>query len=357
MNSRERVLAAINHEIPDRIPTDIWATPEVWSNLKAYFGENADIMEALHIDGIIWMSPKYIGPKSAAGEGWKVDYWGIRYKLVNYGLGAYEEPVDPPLAYAKTIRDLEAYQWPKVDWFDFSDMREETKRIRRERVVGAGYMAVFFQHCLLRGFKNALLDPILRPEFTRRLLDLISDFLYEMHFRMFEACDGLIDVTQVTDDFGTQNGPMISLKVFRDFYRPHMKKFIDLAHSFGIKVFHHDDGAIRMFMPDLVEMGIDILNPVQWTCPGMDLEELKMEFGKHLCFHGAIDNQRILSFATPEQVRAEVRRCIDILSSDGTGYILAPCHNIQPVSPIENIVAMYDEAYRHGSKYSEKRLI
>jgi len=356
MNSRERVLAAINHEVPDRIPTDIWATPEVWSNLRAYFGENVDIMETLHIDGIAWLSPKYVGPKLFANGEWKVDYWGVCYKLVSYGngLGVYEEPIDPPLAHAKTIKDLDAYQWPKVDWFNFSEMRKEAKKTREKRVIGAGYMAVFYQHCLLRGFKNALLDPIMRPEFTRHLLDLISGFLYELHVRIFEECDGLIDVTQVTDDLGTQNGPMISLKIFRDFYRPHMKKFIDLAHGFGIKVFHHDDGAIRIFIPELVEMGIDILNPVQWTCPGMDLEELKREFGDHLCFHGAIDNQRILSFATPEQVRAEVRRCIDILASDGTGYILAPCHNIQPISPIENIIAMYDEAYKYGSSILKK---
>ena len=351
MNSRERVLAVINHEVPDRIPTDIWATPEVWSMLKVYFGEGVDVIEALHIDGIFGVAPKYVGPPLPSTGEVVVDYWGIRYKRVNYGLGVYEEPIGSPLADVKTIEDLDKYRWPSVDWFDFTKMREAAEKLRSNRVVKAGYMAIFYQHCLLRGFKNALLDPLVRPEFTRYLLDRIFDFLYELHLRMFQACDGLIDVTEVTDDFGTQNGPMISLKVFREFYRPYMEKFIDLAHGFDIKVFHHDDGAIRMFIPDLVEMGIDVLNPVQWTCPGMDLEELKRSFGKRICFHGAIDNQRILSFAKPEQVRAEVRRCIDILASDGTGYIVAPCHNIQPITPIENIIAMYDEAYKYGSKY------
>lgn len=354
MNSRERVLAVINHEVPDRIPTDIWATPEVWSRLREYFGEGVDIMEALHIDWIAWIAPKYVGPSPPAGPLGDLYWWGIRYRKVDYGMGIYYEPVNPPLADAKTIEDLDNYRWPRADWFDFSEMRETAKRIRQKRVVGAGYMAIFYLHNLLRGFKKSLLDPVLRPEFTHYLLDRITESLYEQHLRMFEACDGLIDVTQVTDDFGTQTGPMISLKVFREFYRPRMQKLIDLAKSFGLKVFHHDDGAIRMFIPDLVEMGIDILNPVQWTCPGMNLEELKKEFGKQLCFHGAIDNQRILSFATPEQVRAEVRRCIDILASDGTGYILAPCHNIQPITPVENIIAMYDEAWKYGSKYCKR---
>ena len=108
------------------------------------------------------------------------------------------------------------------------------------------------------------------------------------------------------------------------------------------------DGSIRAFLPSLVDMGIDILNPVQWTCADMDMAELKREFGHKIAFHGAVDNQQILPFGTPEEVRAEVRHCIDALASDGTGYMLAPCHNLQAVSPVENIIAMYDEAWNYG---------
>jgi uroporphyrinogen decarboxylase len=125
---------------------------------------------------------------------------------------------------------------------------------------------------------------------------------------------------------------------------------IALAHEFGIKVMHHDDGSCRQFIPLLVEMGIDVLNPVQWRCPGMDMNELKAEFGRRLCFHGAVENQEILPFGTPDEVRAEVRHCMDALASDGTGYILAPCHNLQGITPVENVVAMYDEAWRYGTE-------
>jgi len=124
--------------------------------------------------------------------------------------------------------------------------------------------------------------------------------------------------------------------------------FIDLCRGFGIKVFHHDDGAIRPIIPELITMGIDVLNPIQANCPGMEMEGLKRDFGKQLCFHGGIDNQDILPHGTPEQVRAEVRRAIDTLATDGTGYILAPCHNLQAVTPVENILAMYDEAWQYG---------
>ncbi|MEM2904125.1 MAG: uroporphyrinogen decarboxylase family protein [Candidatus Bathyarchaeia archaeon] len=349
MDSRERMLAAINHERPDRVPTDIWATAEVWTKLKERFGHDADILSLLHIDGMASVGPKYAGPTlPPVGEGETIDYWGIRTRRMNYGTGAYDEVSYYPLSEARSIADLDRYRWPRADWFDYSEMRSTAEAARRRQVVMCGYMAIFFQHNKLRGLKASLIDPFVRPEFTRYLLERVSEFLYEQHRRMFEACDGLVDVTQVTDDFGTQVGPMISLKVFREFYRPHMESFIDLAHSFGVKVFHHDDGAIRQFIPDLVEMGVDILNPVQWTCPGMELEGLKRDFGRKLCFHGGMDNQRILPFGTPEEVRAEVRRCIDTLASDRTGYILAPCHNLQPITPTENILAMYDEAWKYG---------
>jgi uroporphyrinogen decarboxylase len=141
----------------------------------------------------------------------------------------------------------------------------------------------------------------------------------------------------------------MSLALWREFYRPHTKRCVDLAKEFGVRVMHHDDGAMRAFLPDLLDLGIDLLNPVQWACPGMELAALKRDFGGRVAFHGGVENQRILPFGTPEEVRAEVRHCIDELASDGTGYILCPCHNLQAGTPVENILAMYDEARRYGA--------
>jgi len=349
MNSRERVLAAINHEKLDRVPTDIWATPEVWTKLRQHFGLDTDLYAALHIDGMASVGARYIGPPlPQMPEGETVDYWGIRTRRTEYGTGVYYEQYYYPLADAQTIDDLERFPWPKADWFDYSEMPAAAKAARKTHAVMCGYMAPFYFHNLLRGLEASLIDPIESPEFTQHLLKRLCDFFYEFHLRMFETCAGLIDIAQVTDDYGSQTGPLISLQTFREFYRPHLKRFIDLCHGFGIKVFHHDDGAIRPFIPDLIEMGIDILNPVQSICPGMEMEGLKRDFGHALCFHGAIDNQHMLPFGSPEEVKAEVRRAIDTLACDQTGYILAPCHNLQPVSPIENIIAMYDEAWHYG---------
>jgi len=280
MNSRERVIAAINREPVDRVPTDIWATPEVWAKLRDHFGEEADILAELRIDGMAVVSPDYIGPalpKLADGE--SVDFWGIRRKRVPHEGGAYNELSFYPLAEAETIADLDAYRWPTTDWFDYPALRDKAESVGRTRAVQCGYMAPFFYHNMLRGLEQSLVDPLEDPEITHAIVNRISDFFFDHHRCMFEACDGLIDIAQVTDDLGSQSGPLISLGLYQEFYAPHHKRFIDLCHEFGIKVFHHDDGSIRQFLPTLVELGIDILNPVQWTCPQMDMKELKSEFG------------------------------------------------------------------------------
>ena len=351
MNSRERMLAAINRQPLDRIPTDIWATGEVWAKLRNHFGANSDIKAALHIDAFAGAAPAYIGPalpQAAPDE--TVNFWGIRTRRVPHEGGAYDEQSFYPLAGARTIDDLNAYAWPDAGWFDYAGMRAQIEAAGKTRAVQCGYMAPFYYHNLLRGLEQSLMDLFLEPEFTHFLVGRITDFFLDYHRRMFTACAGLIDVAQVTDDLGSQTGPLISMELYREFYAPHHKRCIDLCHEFGIKVLHHDDGSCRPFLPLLLDMGIDILNPVQWTCPGMEMRELKAEFGKRVCFHGAVENQRILPFGTPAEVRAEVRHCIDALAADGTGYILAPCHNLQVNTPVANIVAMYDEAWQYGKR-------
>lgn len=343
------MLAAINHQPVDRVPTDIWATGEIWKKLGDQFG--SDMLAKLHIDSFNGIGADYIGPplpQMPVGE--TINYWNIRTKPVPHKGGVYDEQYFYPLATAQTIDDLVAYSWPTADWFDYSGMKARARQARKDRAVSCGYMAPFYFHNLLRGLEQSLVDPLIDPEFTHALVGRISDFFYDHHRRMFEVCDGLIDVAQVTDDLGSQTGPLISVELYQEFYAPHHQRFINLCHEFGIKVFHHDDGSCRPFLPLLVEMGIDILNPVQWTCPGMDMEELKAAFGTRVCFHGAVENQRILPFGTPEEVRAEVRHCIDALASDHTGYILAPCHNLQAITPMENILAMYDEAWIYGKR-------
>jgi uroporphyrinogen decarboxylase len=355
MNSRDRVLAAINHQPVDRVPTDIWAAPEVWNGLRARFGTEENVREALHIDGIIDVRPPYVGPPFAAcpadaGLDFQVYYgvWGAGLRWVDHGTGRYLEQINYPLAHAQTVADLDSFSWPTADWFDYSGLLDLAAAQHATRVVMCGYMSPVYLHGLLRGIEQSYMDPLAEPELTEELLHRVCEFEYQRHRRAFEAADGLIDIAQVSDDLGCQTGPLMSLAVYRKFYRPHHERFIGLCREFGIKVFHHDDGGMRVFLPDLVELGIDVLNPVQHTCAGMEMTALKRDFGRQVCFHGGVENQQILPFGTPDDVRAEVRRCIDALASDRTGYILASCHNLQSVTPLENVLAMYDEAWHYG---------
>jgi uroporphyrinogen decarboxylase len=354
-SSRERVLAAIDHEPLDRVPTDYWGTPEITARLCDHLGceTHLEMYDLLGIDGIAGASPPYVGPplpdECDGGFWFNVQTWGMRFEAQAVEGGIYWEQVHYPLAEAETIEELEAYPWPDPDWYDYDALATKCEELAGSgRAVEVGYTAPFYYHNMLRGLEESLMDPLLKPEFTHYLMERISSTFTEIHRRCFEAAGEYIDLTQVTDDWGSQNGLLTSPKVFAEFYREPMQRAIDLAKSYGIRVFHHDDGDMLPLLPSLVEMGIDVLNPLQWRCGDWDLAALKAEFGKDVCFHGGVDNQQTLPFGTPGDVRAEVKRLIEALASDGTGYILAPCHNVQPITPVENVVALYEAAREYG---------
>ena len=354
ISPRERILAAIHHETLDRIATDYWGTSEVTEAICRHLGCDSfvEMLDRLGIDGIIGVSPPYVGPPlpGLADDAWTyaVQAWGMRFKRQVYQGGVYWEQAHYPLSQAETIEELEAYPWPDPDWYDYAALPDLCKQFPG-RAIQVGYTAILYYHNMLRGLEKSLMDPLLRPEFTHRLIELISETFIEYHRRCFEAAPGLIDVTQVTDDWGSQHGLLSSPQVFDEFYREPMQRSIDLAKSYGILVFHHDDGDMRPLLPRLSEIGIDVLNPIQWRCGDWDLEALKAEFGARLCFHGGVDNQETLPHGSPEDVRLEVKRLVESLASDRTGFILGPCHNIQPITPLANILALYQAAREYGT--------
>lgn len=199
----------------------------------------------------------------------------------------------------------------------------------------------------LRGEQQGTLDLILNPDMVHYCLGKLYDFCYEDTRRIYEQIPGKVMVTSVAEDMGSQESLIYSRKHIQEFFFPHMKRMMDLAHEAGAFVNTHSDGAIRDIMPDLIDMGADIINPVQWRCKGMERKALKQDFGNGLIFEGAMDNQYTLPFGTVEEVRQEVRDNINILGRGG-GYILGPCHNLQVVGPPDNIVAMYQTGYEEG---------
>lgn len=181
-------------------------------------------------------------------------------------------------------------------------------------------------------------------------LDKLYDLCYEDARRIYETIPGKVIWTWVAEDVGTQEGLLVSLAHIEEFFLPRMRRMVGLVHEAGAYAFHHSDGAVRKNIPNMIRVGIDVLDPVQWRCAGMDRTGLSRDFGDALVFHGAMDNQFTLVTGTVAEVRREAEQNIAILGAEG-GYILGPCHNLQAVSPVENIVAMYEAGYEYGRKW------
>lgn len=196
------------------------------------------------------------------------------------------------------------------------------------------------------------MDLVRNPEIVHYCLDKITDLECDNTHRTLERMpEEALVMTHISEDLGTQSGLIMPPPQIREFLISRMRRLIDLAHDFGAYVFHHDDGGIRRILPDLIIAGIDALNPIQWRCRGMDRLGLKRDFGDKLIFHGGVDNQQTLPFGNTEDVRREVAYNLRVLGRGG-GYILSPCHNIQSNTPIQNVVALFEEGYRYGMSTS-----
>lgn len=347
MTPKERWQAVLNRETPDRIPMDYWATPEVTKSLMSALNIETEfqLFKKLHIDRPFSPTPIYIGP----GLQSNINEFGLIFKDVDYGTGVYQESVNAPLSEYTSVEEIEMnYQWPKPDWWNFSTISEQIKGFEAYP-LRAGGSEPFLTYKQLRGEEQAMIDLALYPEIVHYCLDKLFDLAYHTTLRIYENLPPWITptFTYVAEDLGGQKNLLYSPRHIKKFLFPGMKIMIELAHSASAKAFHHDDGNITKILPDLVALGIDILNPIQWRAEGMDRESLKDLYGNSLIFHGGVDNQYTLPFGTPDEVRNEVLENLEILGNDG-GYIIAPCHNIQPNTPIENILALYETGYLNG---------
>ena len=345
MTPRERWLATLTRKKPDRVPMDYWATSEATKKLMKYLlcNNNREMLEKLHVDFVVEVKPLYLGPYIPKNH----DKFQCKYKKVQYGEGVYEECVFHPLAEFTSVEEIERnYTWPNPDWLNYSNIKDQLKGYEMYPIVG-GYYEPFLIYKRLRGEEQAYMDMAKNPEIVHYCLDKLFHLGYEDIRRILENIPGKVMLSYVAEDMGAQNDLLYSPAHIQEFLIPRMKQIIELVHQAGVFVFHHNDGSIRRILPDLISAGIDILNPIQWRCKGMDRKELKKKFGDKVIFHGGMDNQETLPFGTVKEVKKEVLDNLRILG-EGGGYILAPCHNIQAVSPPENIVAVYETCYRNA---------
>lgn len=346
LSPKERVLSAVNHMQPDRPPIQIYVTPEIHDVLTRHF-QPTSYLDGFQVDF------RSIGPvalneprRPERGSGVdRYDIWGTGYKDVpNNAGGVYSEACDLVLARLNTVDDVLAHPWPSPDDYDYSAIPSQIEQVKDYAVcLGSASIPDLINGVGRgRGMAEVLIDIVTEDEVGIAIMDRRVDFYYEWCRRGLEAAGGKIDILCLGEDLGSQKGPTMSPETFDRFFRPRLQKFFDLAHEFGTKAMLHSCGSTRLLQPKLIEMGLDILDAVQPEPVGMDPEELKQEFGDRLTYCGMISTQQTLPRGTAEQCRAEARHRIDVIGRDG-GYIFAPAHCIQPDTPIENILAIYEE--------------
>ena len=380
LTPRERVLKSLNHEIPDRIPIDLGGN-QTGIHRKAYerLIQHLGIQDDIHIMDAVQqlarpceqllerfrVDTRYIAAGAAAswqggivqterdGRCWHdlTDEFGIRWSMpADYPL--YMDITLHPLANA-TLQDVRDYPWPKGDDPSrFAGLRDRALQLKRDTpyAVVSGISGVVYEICwYLRGLEQWFCDLLIEPDFCAALLDQTLKFWLDW-FRLFlDEVGDVVDVIMIGDDLAGQNGPLFDPDVYRRLVKPRHKQLVQYIRSrTQAKIWYHTCGSCGQYIPELLDNGIHILNPVQTSARNMEPAKLKQQFGRDLVFWGGgCDSQHILPQGTPEQVAENVRRHVTALMPGG-GYVFNNIHNIQGDVPPENVVALYDTAYECG---------
>lgn len=348
MTPKERILATLERKPVDRLPVDLWHTPEIGAALRQHFrvADDLAVYRALGLDKIVWVFPDYRSDRSPAEGGTAAvarNAWGVPLRMVRAGHARYEESDACPLAGYDTAAALDTYPWwPRADRFDYADAAQRAQAAAREFAVIGPWVSLFEIYCSLRGLEQALVDLIENPGLVDATLDRIEAIQSEMMRRFFASAGANLNLVFVSDDIAGQQSLLMAPRLWERFLRLRLRRWCDLIHGHGLKTFYHTDGAARGLLRPILECGVDVLNPIQHACLGMDRAELKRKFGSRVVFHGGVDNQSVLPRGTPDQVRAETRECLRTLGAGRQGFICCSCHNVQAGTPLENIFAMVE---------------
>jgi uroporphyrinogen decarboxylase len=350
MTRRERVLTTISHNEPDRVPLGFDANAGIQEKLFKHFGvgDRLALYDAMGIDGFSvftdsYVYPDYVGPELPLLEdGTKANF---------YGMGCHEFGVvrHNPLAFARSVEDLDAYRWPSADWFSCDTVKQRCLEIKaRNMVTVGGEGGCGITHALnLRGYELGLVDPLTEPELTRAYMERMGDFFVDWNERWLSAAEGEFDIYRCGDDMGNSLSMHCSPQVWREFYKPQLERIFAVAKRHGLRIWFHCCGCCRPVLEDLIEIGVDMWDPVPAYVSGNDHVELKREYGEALTFVGGVDLPNVLVGGTPADVEDEVRRCIDTLAPGG-GFILAGSQVLTDDVPLENVLTMYETALKYG---------
>ena len=357
MTHRERFLAVLHGGIPDRIPIVCNLTIQAAERLAEVLGKEVgfvdsflatrishrDILLELGNDAVLIAATRGT-PTVALPDGDVRDEWGIVYRTVGY----YGEAHGRPLSECESIEDLDRYQLPDplapARWLHAAG--EVAKYGRDYAIIGDLEACIFELAWNLVGLEKFLMDLLTEEEYVDALLDRIEAYSTACGLKMIELG---ADMIWAGDDFGTQNGMMISPEIWRERFKPRYRRMFEAFKKANpkIKIAYHSCGSIVPIIPEYMEIGLDFLNPIQPQAKGMHLDELYREYGDRVGFFGGVDVQGVLPDGTPEDVRKEVRRVMDAVDHSPR-FIIAPAHNIQPDTSVENILAFFDESIRYG---------
>jgi uroporphyrinogen decarboxylase len=376
MTHRQRVQAALDHYEPDLVPLDFGTggntspVPEAYKKLCALMGVeyslnfvpnmmrlavvNERILQTLDIDTRpIYMNPVQQGIRPCLEPGYFYDEWGVKWREFDANGIIYREPIENPLQNA-AIADLEHYPWwpDPLDTARYLNLKEYTERRYSETdyaLIGCpAFNSVWERAYLLYGFQRLLESLLTDPDFAHAVFQKVTQIIKTSLTKYLELVGPYIEVVKMADDLGGQDHSLMSPVTYRNMIKPYHREIFQLIKvKSSARVFLHSCGSIVKLLPDMIDAGVEILNPVQVSANGMDTKLLKAEFGGQLTFWGAIDTQKILPHGSTEEVEQEVRRRISDLGAGG-GYVVGPVHNVQGDVPAENVVSMYQYARRIG---------
>jgi len=348
MTSKERVLRAVEHKVVDLIPAGLFGTHlDYEQGLATHIGVESveEMYRKLGVD--VWHCRK--GLKDTADErvynGRRVNRWGIPSDLSKEE--GFSHRLGAPLLDVTSVDEVEAFPWPKAE--DFVDVNDECfKHIEAHQefaVVGGINSAVFHIYSQVCGFENSLMLLSLKPEIAKAVIRNITDFWEDYLRKVLDAGKGQIDIIENCNDFGTQRSLFISPQQFREFFRPALQRLYNVTKEYGAKVMQHSCGAVAPLIPDFIEMGADILNPIQVEASGMEIAELVQNYGKDICFYGGIDTQQLMPHGPVERIQDSTRDLISLFGYEG-GLILSGSQGLLEDIPYDHAVAMLTEKSR-----------
>jgi uroporphyrinogen decarboxylase len=343
MTSRERVLTAFEHREPDRVPCWCGASVEFWEKAKKHLQLDDEELRVRLGDDFRRVFAEYAGPQRPLSEG---AVSRTVFDVERCGIG-YGQPMSHPLENA-TIEQVHDYPWPDPEWMDVTQIKSQAGSYEGQYAILGGDWSPYWHDAIdLLGMENFYMRMYDEPELVDAMLQHIVDYYAEVSRRIFDAAADVIDIFFIGNDFGGQTGPLLSPGLFERFILPHLKRLIDLGHSYRLKVQLHCCGGFAPLIPLLIDAGLDGLHAIQPSCEGMDLAKLKADFGDKMLFNGAIDSHHVLIDGTAPAVSDRTREVLDIMAPGG-GYVAGASHDtILEETPVENVLAMFDTIREH----------